>query len=97
LGKKPLEENHNEVGEEIENNLVNNVIPKLEEWGESSRRNNQFLRPRYVSVGRITNFPFGITPRKTTSYEEIGLTPISQTGYILNIDGARNREEIFEH
>ena len=34
---------------------------------------------------------------KTTTYEEIDLPSISQTGYILNIDGARNREEIFEH
>ena len=97
MGKKPLEEEHNEVGEEIETNLVNNVVSKPEEWDESSRPNNQFLRPRYVSVGRMTNFFFGFTPRKTTSYEEIGLTPISLTGYILNIDGTRNKEEIFKH
>ena len=38
LEKKILEEENNEVGEEIETNLVNNVVPKLEEWGESSRR-----------------------------------------------------------
>ena len=31
FGKKPLEEENNEVGEEIETNLVNNVIPKPEE------------------------------------------------------------------
>ena len=95
--KELLEEENNKVGEEIETNLVNNVFPKSEEWGESSRRNSQFLRPRYVSIGRITNFSFGFTPRKTTSYEEINLAPISQTGYILNNDGVRNREEIFEH
>jgi len=77
LRKKPLEEENNEVGEEIETTLVNNVVPKLEEWGESSRRNSQFLKPRYVSVGRKTNFSFGFIPRKITSYEEIGLTPIS--------------------
>ena len=29
--KKPLEEENNEVGEEIETNLVNNVVLKLEE------------------------------------------------------------------
>ena len=34
---------------------------------------------------------------KTTSYEEISLTPISQIGYILNINGPQTREEIFEH
>jgi len=85
FGKKPLEEENNKVGEEIETNLVNNVIPQPEEWGESSRQNNQFLRPRYVSAGRTTNFFFGFTPRKTTSYEEIGLALISQASYILNI------------
>ena len=69
--KEPLEEENNEVEKEIETNLFNNVVPKPEEWGESSRRNSQFLRPRYVSAGRTTNFSFGFTPRKTTSYEEI--------------------------
>jgi len=38
--KKPLEEENNEVREEIETNLVNNVVPKPGEWGESSRRNS---------------------------------------------------------
>jgi len=61
FGKKLLEEENNEVGEElnideIEFNLVSNVVPKLEEWGESSRRNTKFLRPRNVSTGRTTNF-----------------------------------------
>ena len=98
FGKKPLEEEeNNEVGEEVDINLVKNVVPKPDEWGESSRGNTRFLRPRYVPTGRTTNFSFGFVPRKTTAYEEISLTPISQTGYILNIDGARNREEIFEH
>jgi len=97
--KQPLEEEeNNEVGEEIDINLVKNVVvPKPDEWGESSRGNTRSLRPRYVSAGKTTNFSFGFIPRKMTSYEEIDLTPISQTGYILNIDGARNREEIFEH
>jgi len=95
--KKSLEEENNEAREEIKTNLVNNVVPKPEECGESSRRNSQFLRPKYVLAGRTTNFSFEFTPRKTTSYEEIGLTPISQTDYILNIDGVQNREKIFEH
>jgi len=42
-------------------------------------------------------FSFGFIPRKITSYKEVSLTPISQTGYILNIHGGRNKEEIFEH
>jgi len=96
------EDEINEIGEEIElyeteTNLVNNVVPKPEEFGEPSRRNTHFLRPRYVPVGRAINFFFGFVPRKTTTFEEISLTPISQIGYILNIYGARNRDEIFEY
>ena len=64
MRKKPLEEENNEVGEEIETNLVNNVVPKPEGWGKSFRRNSQFLRPRYVSAGRTGNFSFGFTPGK---------------------------------
>jgi len=102
LEEKILDEENNDVVEElniveIESNSVNNVVPKPEEWGELSRRNTQLLRPRYVSAGRPSNFSFGFTPRKTASYEEISLTPISQIAYIINIDGARNREEIFEY
>jgi len=97
-----IEDEVNESGEElnlgeIETTLVNNVIPKPEEFGEPSRKNTHFLTPRYVPIERTNNFSFGLIPRKTTTYEEIGLIPINQTGYISNIDGARNREEIFEH
>jgi len=40
---------NNEIGEElnideIEFNLVNNVIPKPEEFGEYSKRNTHFMR-----------------------------------------------------
>ena len=100
---KIINENEiNEIGEEIdlyetETNLVKNVVPKPEEFDRPSRRNTHFLRPRYVPAGRTNNFSFGFIPRKTITYEEIGLALISQTGYILNIDGARNREKIFEH
>jgi len=55
------------------------------------------MRPRYVSIGCTINFSFGFFPRKTPSFEKISLIPIRQTSYILNIDGARNREEILEH
>jgi len=82
--KKPLDEENKEVGEEldaIESNLVNNIVPKYEE--------------RVNHLEEIPNFSFGFVPRKTTSYEEISLTPISQTGYILNIGEARNKEDIF--
>ena len=73
----------NEIGEElnideIKSNLVNNVVPKLEEFDEPSRRNTRFIRPRYIPAGRTTNFSFGFIPRKTTTFEEIGLSQISQ-------------------
>jgi len=101
-GKMVVKNEINEIREEIdlhetEINLVHNVVPKPKEFGEPSRRNTHFLRPRYVPAGRTSNCSFGFIPRKTTTYEEIGLIPISQTSYILNIDGARNREKIFEH
>ena len=77
-----VENEINEIGEEIdlhkiETNLVNNIVPKSEEFGERSRRNTHFLRPRYVLAGRTSNFFFGFISRKTTTYKEIGLTPIS--------------------
>jgi len=100
--KMTAEDETNEIDEELdlagtETNLVKNVVPKSEEFGEPSRRNNHFLRPRYVLVGHTSNFSFGFIPRKITTFEKIDLTPISQTGYILNIDGAHNREAIFEY
>jgi len=102
-GKMTNKNEINEIGEEIDlyepaTNLVKNIVTKLEEFGEPSIRNTQkFLRPRYVPAGRTNNFFFGFIPRKTTTYEVIDLTLIRQTGYILNIDRARNREGIFEH
>ena len=76
---------------EIETNLVNNVVSKPEQFGEPSRRNTHFIRPRYIPAIQTTNFSFGFILRKTTTFEEVGLAPISQTGYILNIDRAHNR------
>ena len=92
----------NEIGEEIhlyetKTNLAKNVIPKPEEFDEPSRRNTHFLKPRYIPTRRTNNFSFEFIARKTTTYEKIDLAPISQTRYILNIDGTHNREEIFEH
>ena len=54
-GKMVVENEINEIREEldlseIEINLVNNVVPKAEEFGKSSRRNTHFIRPRYVPV-----------------------------------------------
>ena len=45
-----------EIGKELndenfESSLVNIVIPKPKEFVELSKRNTNFLRPRYVSVG----------------------------------------------
>jgi len=74
----------NEIGEELnisetETNLVNNIVPKLEEFDELSRRNIHFMRPRYIPVERTTNFFFDFILRKTTTFEEIDLTLISYT------------------
>ena len=79
-----VENEINEIGEqldleEIETNLVNNVVPEPEEFGESSRRNTHFIRPRYILVGRTTNFSFVFILRKTTTFEEVDLTLFSQT------------------
>jgi len=65
--------------DEIEFNLVNNVVRKPKEFGEPSRINTHFMRHMYILTGRTTNFSFGFFPRKTTTFEEIDLTPISQT------------------
>jgi len=75
--KKLLEEENNEVGEELnidetESNLVNNVVPKPEEWGESSKRNTQFLRLSYVQVGRII-FPLGSSQGKIHLMKRLAL------------------------
>ena len=96
-----IEKENNKIREElnidkIESNLVNNVISKPEEFGESSRSNSHVMRLRYVLVGRFTSFFLGFIRRKHTSFEEIILNPISQIGYILNINGARDKE-IFRH
>ena len=61
--------------DEIESNLPNNVIPKPEECSESSRRNARFIRPKYISAGHTTNFSFGLILRKTTSIEDISVSP----------------------
>ena len=79
-----IQDEFNEIREEldldeIETNFVNNVVPKPEEFSKPSRRNTHFLRPRYIPVGRISNFSFGFIPKKITIFEEISLTPISQT------------------
>ena len=66
--------------EEFESNLVNDVIPKLEEFGESSRVNKKFMKLRYVPLGRTSNFSFGCIPKKTTFFEKNSLIPISQIG-----------------
>ena len=79
-GKMAFDNEINEIGEElnpfeIEYNLVNNVVPKPEEFDEFSRRNTYFMRPRYALEGCTINFFFGLISRKTITYEET----ISQT------------------
>ena len=85
-----VEDEFNKTGEEldlgeIESNVVNNVVPRPEEFDKSSTSNTHFLGPRYVLAGQTTNFSFEFIPRKTMTFEEISVAPISQTTYILNI------------
>ena len=82
-GKMVFDDEINEIREElntneIESSLVNNIVPKLEEFGEASRRNIHFMRHRYVRVEPTTSFSFGFVPWKTTTFEEIGLILINQ-------------------
>ena len=63
-GKMTFNDEINEIGEEfnvdeLESNLVKNVVLKVEEFGQPSRRNIHFMRPRYVLPGRTTNFFLG--------------------------------------
>jgi len=72
----------NKIGEklnigEIETWLVNNLIPMPEEFGRPSRGNTHFMRPKHFSIGCTINFFCGFISRKTTTFEEIYLTPIS--------------------
>jgi len=72
------DEENNEIGgefniDEIKSSLVNNITPKFDEFGESSRRNSHFMRPRYVIARRTTNFSFEFISRKAMSFEEISL------------------------
>ena len=85
LNVLPLEE----IRKKLDKKFEKKPEEENNEVGEEIETN---LVNNVISAGRTTNFSFGFTPRKTTSYEEIGLTPISQIGYILNIDGARNRK-----
>jgi len=75
-----VEDKINEIGEElnlgkIDINLVNNVAPKPEEFGEPSRRNIYFIRSRYIQVGRITNFSLGLSQGKLQPLKKLTLLP----------------------
>jgi len=75
-GKMINENEINEIGEEIdetETNLVNNVVPKPEEFGEPSRKNTHFLRPRYVPAGRTSNFFWGLSQGKLQPMKKLAL------------------------
>jgi len=87
-GKMAVEDEINEIREEIdveelevgeiEINLVNNVVPKAEEFGEPSRRNTHFISPRDVPVGRTTNFSIGFIPWKSTTLKKLALPKLAK-------------------
>jgi len=83
-GKMIVEDEINKIGEElnlreIQIKLINNVVLKPKELGKPSRRNTHFIRLSYVPARHTANFSFGLISRKTATFEEIGLIPISQT------------------
>ena len=81
--KMTTENEINEIGEEInlyetETNLVKNVVPKPKEFGEPSKRNTLFLRPRYVPAGRTSNFSFEFIPRTPRPMKKLALPQLAK-------------------
>ena len=94
--KKLDDSETNEVGkelnmDEIDSNLVNNVIPKHEEFGESSIR----MRPGYIPMWCATTFPLGSSQGKPHALKKLALP--QTTKHASNSNGAHDRAEIFEH
>ena len=63
-----------EIGEkliidEFESNLVNNVIRKPYQFGESSRSTTYFIGPEYAITGEQPTFFFWFIPKKRTFFE----------------------------
>ena len=58
--------------DDFKSNVVNYVISRIETFHETSRRNTHFIRPRYVSVRRVTRF----ISNKATFFEEISCTQL---------------------
>ena len=82
-GKVILDIKINEIGEElnvdeIESNLVTNVVLKPKEFGEPSRRNTHFIRPKYAPPGQAINFFFGFISSKATTFEETTLSQLTK-------------------
>ncbi|XP_021715945.1 uncharacterized protein LOC110683843 [Chenopodium quinoa] len=90
LGKRVMDNNN--VGEEIINESinVNNVIQRPRYQGEGS-----CTRPRYIP-GKSTRFSVKVMPNHIPKQEEVTLEPISQTGSTLNLDGVRDRQDVFD-
>ena len=81
--KMTIEDEINEIGEEldlgeIETNLVNNVVLKHEEFGEPSKRNTYFLRPRYISAGRTNNFPSDLPEGKPRRLKKLAVPQLAK-------------------
>jgi len=68
----------NEFGEELNiDDLVDNIIPKLKEFGKSSERNTHLMRIKCILMGQMAKFFIGFIPKKTTSFQEISFSPIT--------------------
>jgi len=76
-----VDDENNEIEEElnidgVESNPINNVILKTKEYGKSSRRITNFIRPRYIPVRCATNFSIEFIPRNK-AFKKISLILIS--------------------
>ena len=63
---------------EIESNLVNIVILKPTEFGESSRKKDPFYVTHIRSSRAYNHLSFGCTPRKATSLEKLAFPQLAK-------------------
>ena len=95
MGKRVVDVN--EVEEEISEQEVNKATRSYYreyEQGSTSRQNSS-LKPKEF-LEKTSKFGVRIMPNHRPNKRELLLEPISETGYKLNLDGVRNREDVLD-
>ena len=96
MGKRVVDVN--EVEEEIipeqEVNKATRSCYREYEQGSTSQQNTS-LRPKEF-LEKTAKFGVRIMPNHRPNKRELLLEPISETGYKLNLDGVRNREDVLD-